>query len=145
MNANIHSDVHINWTATYRQDSIINTPYERFTFFKNYTKPSPPKRNYAQGKTKLIAWFVSNCMAENGRLTYARELQKHVPVDIYGICGTLQCPPLSPQCSHLLSKHYKFYLAFENANCVDYITEKFYWNALRSKHVFDVYQNFVLY
>ncbi len=33
-------------------------------------------------------------------------------------------------CFDLLEKDYKFYLAFENSNCLDYITEKFWNNAL---------------
>ena len=35
-------------------------------------------------------------------------------------------------CWKMVAKKYKFYLAFENSNCVDYITEKF-WDALKFK------------
>lgn len=38
-------------------------------------------RNYAQNKTKKVAWFVSNCGARNGRLNYAHELQKYIQVN----------------------------------------------------------------
>ena len=31
----------------------------------------------------------------------------------------------------MLDTHYKFYLAFENSNCQDYISEKFFVNGLR--------------
>lgn len=77
-----------------------------------------------------MAWFVSNCSARNGRLAYARELGKYISVDIYGTCGPLKCPRTDKKCFEVLEKEYKFYLAFENSNCRDYITEKFYVNGL---------------
>jgi len=67
---------------------------------------------------------------------YAAELGKYIQLDIYGSCGTLSCTrysggsPGQDPCSNMLRKDYKFYLAFENSNCRDYITEKLYWNAL---------------
>lgn len=51
-------------------------------------------------------------------------------VDIYGKCGELKCTRNSEACFEALHRDYKFYLAFENANCKGYITEKFYVNAL---------------
>ena len=36
--------------------------------------------NVAANKTKAVAWFVSNCGARNGRLAYAKELQKYIQV-----------------------------------------------------------------
>jgi glycoprotein 3-alpha-L-fucosyltransferase len=87
-------------------------------------------RDYNANKTKKVAWFVSNCGARNGRLAYARELSKYISVDIYGSCGPLKCPRSDKKCFELLDRDYKFYLAFENSNCRDYITEKFYVNGL---------------
>ncbi|ESN95993.1 hypothetical protein HELRODRAFT_86301 [Helobdella robusta] len=122
----------VNWTATYRTDSTLNAPYERFTPFSNFTKlPDKPDRNYAKGKTKKVAWFVSNCVAANGRFKYAEQLAQHINVDIYGSCGQLSCTRHREQeCFQMLQKDYKFYLSFENSNCKDYITEKFFLNAL---------------
>jgi glycoprotein 3-alpha-L-fucosyltransferase len=78
-----------------------------------------------------VAWFVSNCGARNGRLQYARELSKYISVDVYGACGTKKCPRTTAnKCFDMLDKDYKFYLAFENSNCKDYITEKFFVNGL---------------
>ena len=124
---------YVNWTATYRRDSVINTPYERFTPYPGSVIPEKASRNYATNKTKLVAWFVSNCNAPNGRLKYAKELQKYISVDIYGGCGPLKCSQWtsSKQCFNYLDKDYKFYLAFENSNCKDYITEKFFVNGLQ--------------
>ncbi|CAN7998745.1 unnamed protein product, partial [Ixodes hexagonus] len=122
----------INWTATYRKDSVIVTPYEKFVLFDPLVKRRPMNSvNYAANKTKMVAWFVSNCGAPNGRLQYAHELKKYIQVDIYGACGTLSCKrDESENCLRMLDMDYRFYLAFENANCKDYITEKLY-NVLR--------------
>lgn len=125
----------INWTATYRADSTIVTPYEKFVPFANWSGrplPEAPLRNYAAGKRRLVAWFVSNCNAANRRLQYARELRRHVGVDIYGTCGELRCVRGSRarHCESMLRDEYKFYLSFENSNCEYYVTEKLFWNAL---------------
>ena len=120
-----------NWTATYRHDSVIVAPYERFTYYNDSVRTLPLKKNYAAGKTKKVAWFVSNCGARNGRRQYAEELGKHIQVDIYGACGPFKCPRHNSRaCFDMLSKDYKFYLSFENSNCRDYITEKFFVTGL---------------
>ena len=121
---------HINWTASYRRDSVLVTPYEKFVPFSNFTTlPERSSINYALNKTKSVAWFVSNCNAKNGRGAYVAELNKYIDVDIYGICGDKTCKRTSQSCFQMLKRDYKFYLSFENSNCKDYITEKLYWNA----------------
>ncbi|ESO97562.1 hypothetical protein LOTGIDRAFT_152652 [Lottia gigantea] len=121
-----------NWTATYRHDSTLVAPYERFQPFNESELTKPQNKNYAAGKTKTVAWFVSNCGARNGRRQYADKLAEHIKVDIYGGCGPLKCPRhQSGKCFDMLNKDYKFYLAFENSNCRDYITEKFFVNGLQ--------------
>lgn len=55
-------------------------------------------------------------------------------VDIYGKCGTLQCPKGSKYCQSMLNSTYFYYLAFENALCQDYVTEK----------LFDAMNNFII-
>ena len=118
----------INWTATYRRDSDLCTPYGRFRKYKYNNKlQQNNEKNFAVGKSKMVAWFVSNCKAKNSRLEYALALKKYIDVDIYGRCGSKQC---GNNCNEMLKADYKFYLAFENSNCRDYITEKFF-NALR--------------
>ncbi|XP_077520024.1 glycoprotein 3-alpha-L-fucosyltransferase A-like [Amblyomma americanum] len=121
----------IDWTASYRMDSDIVTPYAKFVLYDPLVKTTRRHHDYAQNKSKLVAWFVSNCVTSNKRLEYAYRLQEHVQVDIYGACGPLSCPrSLNQECNRMLERDYLFYLAFENANCKDYITEKFF-NALR--------------
>ena len=141
----VHSDnfyqphlSYINWTATYRRDSTIVTPYAKYVPFSvdkyvlddSFTSKIPTL-DYAKGKTKAVAWFVSNCMTTNGRMEYVKELQNYITVDIYGDCGKLNCSKKFPvKCYEMLKDQYKFYLAFENSNCKDYITEKLFLNSL---------------
>ena len=55
------------------------------------------------------------------------ELQKHIDVDIYGKCGSLQCSRSKEgDCWKKVDEEYYFYLAFENSICKDYVTEKFF-------------------
>ncbi|XP_030375313.1 glycoprotein 3-alpha-L-fucosyltransferase A [Scaptodrosophila lebanonensis] len=122
----------LNWTATYRRDSTIVAPYEKWQYYDPKVQQQDQDHNFAVNKTKKVAWFVSNCAARNARLQYAHELQKHIEVDIYGACGNFQCARSnSDKCFEILDQDYKFYLAFENSNCRDYITEKFFVNALQ--------------
>ena len=52
-----------NWTATYRTDSTVVAPYERWQYYNENVKTKAQDRNYAANKTKQVAWFVSNCGA----------------------------------------------------------------------------------
>ena len=76
----------------------------------------------------LKTYFV----CRNGRLQYAQELAQYIGVDRCGACGRLKCPRTSGgTCFDMLDPKFKFYLAFENTNCQDSITEKFFVNGLR--------------
>ena len=123
-------DIQVNWSATYRSDSVISTPYAKFVAFSNVSKlPFEPLGNFAAEKTRLAAALISNCHTKNERLSYIRQLQKFARIDVYGSCGDKTC--YGNQCFEILRRSYKFYLAFENSNCRDYITEKFFHNALQ--------------
>lgn len=78
-------------------------------------------------KTTPIAWFVSNCWAVvSNRTQLANKINETLPVDIYGNCGSFQCPVDAEECEDLLESKYFFYLSFENALCKDYVTEKLF-------------------
>ena len=79
-------------------------------------------------KPKLVAWVVSNCKTPSKREDFVSELQKHIPVDIFGRCGPKNCPGrrTNSECGSLLEREYMFYLAFENSECNDYVSEKFF-------------------
>ena len=119
-----------NWTMSYRRDSEIYTPYGKFTPLKEGSAEYFTGHELA-GKDKQVAWLASNCQA-NKRMEYVMELQEYINISIYGLCGDRKVCPLkrrSPGCNSLLRQH-KFYLAFENGNCEEYITEKYWENAI---------------
>lgn len=133
-----------NLTMSYRLDSDIVWPYAQFMDIKTGARVAPSLQTYWRRppilgswndskilelfpkKTKMVAWFVSHCKTLSRREELAEALQKHIEVDIYGSCGSLSCARGDPRCDEMLDTDYKFYLAFENSLCVDYVTEKLY-------------------
>ena len=94
-------------------------------------------QNQASGKNRLVAWMVSNCHSTSKRSDYVELLQRYIPIDVYGACGNLTClRSNSKVCENLLNS-YKFYLAFENSLCPEYITEKV-WKRLKKGTVVPV-------
>lgn len=110
-----------NLTMSYRKDSDIFTPYGELQFLGQPQPISIPP------KTKLVAWVVSNWRTDSQRVKYYQELKKHIAVDVYGHYLPLPWDKLLPTVSQ-----YNFYLAFENSQHEDYITEKLWKNALVS-------------
>ncbi|GIX89318.1 glycoprotein 3-alpha-L-fucosyltransferase A [Caerostris extrusa] len=117
-----------NWSMTYRSDSDIPVPYGRTVPLTKEEKARMKVKDYSALKQRGIAILGSNCGGQNYRWDYVKELQKYITVDVYGGCGTHSCPGHFTKDCPLIGD-YKFYLAFENSNCKEYITEKLWWNA----------------
>lgn len=156
-----------NWTMTYRLDSDLPRPYGFFELqlpgrmqveqrynpfqwkpqaFLTYKEdpwfqkvlPSKSKEFHQLAeRPKKVAWIVSRCDSPSRREDYVKELQKYIPVDIFGGCGNIRCNTSfhsqqqqrndnNDNCTATVERDYKFYLAFENSFCKDYITEKFF-------------------
>uniref|UniRef100_A0A8C8SWE6 Fucosyltransferase n=1 Tax=Pelusios castaneus TaxID=367368 RepID=A0A8C8SWE6_9SAUR len=114
-----------NWTMSYRSDSDIFVPYG----FLRATPPAP--RFSLPRKTKLVAWVISNWNERQARVKYYHQLKKYIPIDVYGAQG------LALKEDNVIGtvSQYKFYLAFENSQHTDYITEKLWRNAFKSSAV----------
>ncbi|XP_042242965.1 3-galactosyl-N-acetylglucosaminide 4-alpha-L-fucosyltransferase FUT3-like isoform X2 [Homarus americanus] len=95
-----------------------------------------PELHQINNTQKLAVAFISNCKDKSGRLEYIEALKKYAPIDVYGKCGELKCGhslftnegyriDLEP-CMKYAGHHYLFFLAFENALCKDYVSEKLY-------------------
>ena len=84
-------------------------------------------------KRKLALWIVSNCNMTPGaveRMKYVKSLRRDgLDIDVGGKCF--------PQgIKEWRTEDYKFYFAFENSeHCRDYVTEKYFENALRKEVV----------
>jgi len=117
-----------NWTMTYRLDSDIVHRYgEVNQLFRKSKTRSKLVKNTWHSKKKLVAWFVTRCYTAFRREEYVRQLSQFIPVDIYGPCGNLTCNQQNKSlCLEMLRADYKFYLAFENSLCPDYVTEKLF-------------------
>lgn len=111
-----------NLTMSYRRDSDIFSPYGDLQLLRQ------PQPFNIPSKTKMVAWVVSNWQEGSHRVKYYQELKKYITVDVYGkhhlpLPGNKLLPTVS---------QYNFYLAFENSQHEDYITEKLWRNALSS-------------
>ena len=123
-----------NWTITFKRESDFPYPYGNYVSLPSAKRPARIP-DYAAEKNKLVLWAVSNCGRTRDK--YVKKLLKYIKVDVYGDCSENfgqdnQCQP-SSNCDDIFST-YKFYLAFENSVCTDYITEKFWrtlgWNSV---------------
>ncbi|KRZ83990.1 Alpha-(1,3)-fucosyltransferase C [Trichinella sp. T8] len=118
-------------TMTWRKDSDIYSPFGYFKKRKT-VKSFDEKfwKEIANNKTKLVAWMVSYCHPISKRELYVAELQKYIDIDIYGYCGSKKCKKTDQAyqeydpCEMMFRKEYKFYIAFENTVCTDWVTEK---------------------
>ncbi|XP_004605230.2 alpha-(1,3)-fucosyltransferase 4 [Sorex araneus] len=119
-----------NWTLSYRADSDVFVPYGRLRPRRHaHDPPAGPAPPLAR-KRALLAWVVSHWDELHARVRYYRQLQRHVPVDVFGRSGHGRPLPRSGLL-HTVAR-YKFYLAFENSQHSDYITEKLWRNALQA-------------
>ncbi|XP_055342598.1 alpha-(1,3)-fucosyltransferase C-like [Paramacrobiotus metropolitanus] len=113
-----------NLTFTYRLDSDVVTD-SYFQHFHPSVLNDQQLDELLAKKTGFAVTFVSNCgLIPSRRDVYTKELGRHVQVDVYGKCGTKQCSTDTPEICDQFVTTYKFYLAFENSICKDYVTEK---------------------
>lgn len=150
-----------NWTWTYKLDSDIQAndvvvrnkknkiigPKHNMKWMK-FSKMKPINqymKNKLQTKKVAAIWFASRCNTSSKREDFIHQLQKELlfeyKLDLRrcGVCGEYTC--LKEKNDYCLSKvksDYYFYLAFENAICEDFVTERLV-NALQNYAVPIVY------
>ncbi len=122
---NAFNDV-FNLTMSYRHDADVSAPpWMAHKTDKTTNLTGITLRNVRRKKRNAV-WFVSACHRQGSRRwDYVMELRKYIDIDIYGACGNFSCPKSEGiRCVIEAGRTYRFYLAFENAFCKDYLTEK---------------------
>ncbi|XP_053710516.1 alpha-(1,3)-fucosyltransferase 7-like [Synchiropus splendidus] len=124
-NGNVKQYVNIfNLTMSYRRDSDISIPYGELV-----PNPNPGKDldlDLLENKTHLACWLVSNYRTGHKRTAVYQQLKSMVPIKVY---GRWSGNPLSPSEKLPTLQRCWFYLAFENSQAKDYITEKLWDNS----------------
>uniref|UniRef100_A0A668S5R3 Fucosyltransferase n=1 Tax=Oreochromis aureus TaxID=47969 RepID=A0A668S5R3_OREAU len=106
-----------NLTMSYRTDSDIFLPY-------GYLPLRGPHSSKLL-RSRFVAWVISNWSESQARVTFYNQLRQYIHIDVFGGAGW----PLPTDSVVQLVKRYLFYLALENSQHTDYITEKL-WNAV---------------
>ena len=136
-----------NLTMSYSTNSDSQTPYGGYRRLSkheisknlhvhlNTTKSKASSHNidYYREKSKSGAVaLISNCFDEARRYRLIKTISKFINVEVLGKCGK-PCPKDSAWCVDMWQSH-QFYLAFENSDCRDYISEK-YWLTLERNQI----------
>ena len=130
-----------NWTRWYKADSDIYWPYgevHRYNKSGQIAAETELKgKNFYKEKSREITLRISNCFDSGQRYRIIKKLDKYFKIDKYGKCYKKMCgvntSPGDTSCVDIIKK-YKFYLAFENDYCTDYVTEK-YWLTLQRNQI----------
>ncbi|XP_063065016.1 alpha-(1,3)-fucosyltransferase 7-like [Engraulis encrasicolus] len=115
-----------NYTMSYRRDADFFTPYGWLA--PHSVGPGMSVEDFIpKDKSHLACWIVSNYAAHHRRTRVYNRLKQVIQVEVYGgaVNRRLDSEHLLPTVSHCY-----FYLAFENSEFQDYITEKLWKNAL---------------
>jgi hypothetical protein len=129
------SPVYCSKCARYEDTFNLSATYTSFSDFTSiyYTDSGlywdTPDANYAPidatlNKKDLAAVMISYCEARSKRIQYIEIMREYIPVNIYGRCGK-PCPE-DQDCRKYVAQAHKFFFAFENSFCRDYVTEKFF-------------------
>ncbi|KAI9488799.1 hypothetical protein BDB00DRAFT_846622 [Zychaea mexicana] len=115
------------YLASYHLQSAFLFSYYSPAVMDVATRPLPMDfLTHLKKKHKApIVWIARNCGATSGRHHYIEQLMQYIDVDSYGSCLNNVKYPEGKDRMELMGE-YKFYLAIENANCDDYVTEKLF-------------------
>lgn len=132
-----------NFTSTFRRESDYPLTTQFIPSLEYLTERLPidltEKNKLRQNGFSPVLYVQSHCLVASDRDRYIDELSKFIPIDSYGKCLNNKSLPESLSSTDKYESEeflqfiaqYKFHLAFENAICDDYMTEKLF----RALHV----------
>ena len=82
-----------------------------------------PVVNETQRRGDAVMFLTSNCESDNGRERYIQQLMGHAEVHSYGRCLHNRNFDTG-EAEEQQIRRYRFYIAMENSNCHDYVSEK---------------------
>ncbi|XP_059909942.1 alpha-(1,3)-fucosyltransferase 7 [Gadus macrocephalus] len=121
-----------NLTVSYRRDADVPIPYGRTVPRSAGGRPGDDDDDAAsaapvRNRSCLASWVVSRYKPTQARAEVFRRLSRRVPVEVYGLWA--QKPLAADRLLPTIARCY-FYLALENSNATDYISEKLWRNGL---------------
>ena len=134
---------HFNFTSTFKQSSDLplTTQYLESVDYLTSDRymvsvETKSQLQVTQGLAP-VAYVQSGCDTPSARDQWVEQLMKYIPVDSYGTCLNNKPLPSDLQGSEQFENEkflkflaqYKFVIAYENAICDDYVTEKL-WRTL---------------
>ena len=134
---------HFNFTSTFSRKSSFPLTSQYLESLEFLTTASylvtTEEKNRLQAEEGLapVAYVQSGCDSPSLRDEWVSEFMKHIKVDSYGACLNNKQLPADLRGSEKFESdrfykylaRYKFVIAFENAICDDYVTEKL-WRTL---------------
>ncbi|XP_029027334.1 alpha-(1,3)-fucosyltransferase 4-like [Betta splendens] len=123
-----------NLTMSYRKDSSIFIPSGSVIpvgrEVTGVAQPLSTPSDSELSRPHFVAWVVSNWSQNQARVILYNKLRQYIDVDVFGH-GHRPLPPESGNNVVQLVRQYLFYLAMENSQHTDYMTEKL-WNSIEA-------------
>lgn len=121
----------INWTATYRRDSDIVAPYERWQYYDSSVTQIPQTFNYAANKTKKVTTSLSYLFHSRSLIIFTRRLKQFLKKSWKVIKLSIK--------SHIFLISESFYFKRVGSSCCLWKFEEIIISHFKKRHTVEIY------